>query len=187
VFRPDPAIRTESATPRDYTGSGYDRGHLCPAADMAFDTVAMSETFLMSNMSPQVHGFNAGIWREMEELTRDWARHFGQVYVVTGPMLNRPGVAQIGFSKVTVPVGFFKVVYAPAQERAIGFLVPNQVSEKPVMDYAFDVDYLEKMTGLDFFPQINTGEKEQTEARLDKSAWPVNQKRFELRVRDWNR
>jgi endonuclease G, mitochondrial len=186
IFKPDPLVRTESATPRDYAGSGYDRGHLCPAADMAFDTLAMNETFFMSNMSPQVRGFNAGIWREVEELTRDWARRFGRIYVVTGPMLSRTGVKQIGFSKVTVPVGFYKVLYAPDQHRAIGFVIPNQVSERPVMEYAFDIDYVEKMTGLDFFPKLLSGLNAELEGSLDKSAWPVSQKRYELRVREWN-
>lgn len=185
-FRPDPEVKTESATPRDYNGSGYDRGHLCAAADMAFDTLAIGETFFMSNMSPQVPGFNMGIWRELEELTRDWARKFQHLYVVTGPILNRPGITQIGFSKVTVPAGYYKVMFAPDQHRAIGFIMPNQVSTKPVMDYAFDVDYVEKMTGLDFFPNILKGLDEELEASLDKDAWPVNEKRYEQRVKQWN-
>jgi endonuclease G len=101
-FRPDPDVRTESATPRDYSSSGYDKGHLCPAADMAFDARAIDETFYMSNISPQRAPFNMGIWRELEELTRDWARKFKQVYVVTGPVLTQGSLGQIGFSKVTV-------------------------------------------------------------------------------------
>jgi endonuclease G, mitochondrial len=186
TFMPDPNVRTESATPRDYTGSGYDRGHLCPAADMSFDTNALRETFFMSNISPQAKGFNTGIWREMEELTRDWARKYGRIYVVTGPMLSRPGIAQIGFSKVTVPVGFFKVMYAPKQEIAIGFVVPNQKSDRPVMEYAFHLDYVEKLTGIDFFPELLGGDNESVEKEVDKSQWPVNEKRFTQRVALWN-
>ncbi len=186
TFMPDPNVRTESATPRDYTGSGYDRGHLCPAADMAFDTNALRETFFMSNISPQAKGFNTGIWREMEELTRDWARKFGRIYVVTGPILSRPGIKQIGFSKVTVPVGFFKTIYAPKQEIAIGFAVPNQKSDRPVMEYAFHLDYVEKLTGIDFFPDILGGDKEGPEKEVDKTQWPINEKRFTQRVSLWN-
>lgn len=185
-FRPDPDVRTESATPRDYTGSGYDRGHLCPAADMAFDTLAMSETFFMSNMSPQVKGFNGGIWRELEECTRDWARQFKHLYVVTGPVLSRPGKGQIGFSKVTVPAAYFKVLLAPDQHRAIAFVLPNEMSTRPVMDYAGTIDQVEKLTGLDFFPQVLKGMDEELEASLDKDAWPVNAKRYEKRVQEWN-
>jgi endonuclease G len=186
TFKPDPDVRTESATPRDYTGTGYDRGHLCAAADMSFDTLALRETFFMSNISPQDRGFNKGIWREMEELARDWARKYGQVFVVTGPMLSRQGIKQIGFSKVTVPVGFFKAIYAPKPNIAIGFIVPNQISTRPVMEYAFNIDYIEKMTGIDFFPEIINGENEKVEAEIDKAQWPVNESRFDMRVKAWN-
>lgn len=185
-FRPDPDVRTESATPRDYSGSGYDRGHLCAAADMAFDTLAMSETFFMSNMSPQVKGFNGGIWRELEECTRDWARKFEKLYVVTGPVLSRPGKGQIGFSKVTVPVGYYKVLLAPEQHRAIAFVMPNEVSDKPVMEFAGTIDQVEKLTGIDFFPQLLKGLDEELEGSLDKAAWPINQRRYEQRVKEWN-
>lgn len=185
-FRPDPDVRTESATPRDYSGSGYDRGHLCPAADMAFDTLAMSETFFMSNMSPQLKGFNGGIWRELEECTRDWARKFEKLFVVTGPVLSRPGKGQIGFSKVTVPAGYYKVLLAPEQHRAIAFVMPNEASDRPVMDFAGTIDQVEKLTEIDFFPELLKGLDEELEGSLDKNAWPVNQRRYEQRVKEWN-
>ncbi|MFZ4477015.1 MAG: DNA/RNA non-specific endonuclease [Saprospiraceae bacterium] len=186
TFRPDPAVRTESATPRDYSASGYDKGHLCPAADMAFNENAIDETFLMSNISPQVPGFNKGIWRELEELTRDWARRFGQLYVVTGPMLRQEALGQIGFSKVTIPSYYFKVLYAPDQQRAIAFMLPNTVSERPVMDYAYTIDAVEKSSGIDFFPQILKGLNEELEGSLDKNAWPINRQRYEKRLKSWN-
>ncbi len=186
TFLPDPAVRTESATPRDYNGSGYDRGHLVPAADMAFREEAINETFYMSNISPQLHAFNGGVWRELEENTRDWARKFNKLYVVSGPVLTKPGLGQIGFSKVTVPAYFYKVLLAPEQHRAIAFVMPNQLSARPLMDYAFTIDQVEKLTGLDFFPQLLKGLDEELEGSLDKGAWPVNAKRYELRVDKWN-
>lgn len=185
-FRPDPAVVTESATPRDYSGSGYDRGHLCPAADMAFDSLAMSESFFMSNMSPQLKGFNGGVWRELEECTRDWARRYQRLYVVTGPVLSRPGRGQIGFSKVTVPSAYFKVLLAPDQRKAIAFVLPQEVSEHPLMDYAGTIDQVEEYTGIDFFPNILKGADEALEGSIDKDAWPVNSKRYEKRLREWN-
>jgi endonuclease G, mitochondrial len=186
AFRPDPAVRTESATPRDYNASGYDRGHLCPAADMAFDTLAMGESFFMSNISPQEPAFNGGIWRELEELTRDWARRFKTLYIVTGPVLTRKPLGQIGFSKVTVPSAYYKVLLAPDQQKAIAFVLPNAASERPVMDYAFDIDYVEEMTGLDFFPKLLKGLDTELEGSLDKAAWPINERRYEQRVKQWN-
>lgn len=186
TFLPDPAVRTESATPRDYNGSGYDRGHLVPAADMAFREEAISETFFMSNISPQLHAFNGGVWRELEENTRDWARKFKKLYVVSGPVLTKPGLGQIGFSKVTVPAYFYKILLAPDQRRAIAFVMPNQRSDKPLMDYAVTIDQVEKITGIDFFPRLLSGLDEELEASFDKNAWPVNDKRYQLRLPKWN-
>jgi len=186
TFRPDQKVRTESATPRDYNSSGYDKGHLCPAADMAFDAAAIDETFFMSNMSPQVPAFNMGIWRELEELTRDWARRFNHLYVVTGPILTQPGQGQIGFSKVTVPAAYYKVLLAPEQQRAIAFMLPNAVSTKPVTDFACSIDQVEERTGIDFFPRLLKGLDEELEGSLDQDAWPINRKRYEERVKVWN-
>lgn len=185
-FRPDPDVRTESATPRDYSGSGYDKGHLCPAADMAFNDAAIDETFLMSNMSPQVRAFNGGIWRELEENTRDWARKYKYLYVATGPVLTETPLGQIGFSKVTVPAAYYKVLYAPEPHKAIAFIIPNEMSTNSVMDYACPIDKAEALTGLDFFPALLKGSDEGLEGSLDKSAWPVNRSRYEKRVNEWN-
>lgn len=187
TFRPDPDVRTESATPRDYSGSGYDKGHLCPAADMAFNEQAIDETFFMSNMSPQAGAFNGGVWRELEECTRDWARKFERLYIATGPVLDQTPIGQIGFSKVTVPASYYKVLYAPEQQRAIAFIMPNELSARPVMDYACSIDQVEKLTGLDFFPNLLKGLDEELEGSLDKDAWPVDKRRYEKRLKEWNR
>ncbi|MEZ4967849.1 MAG: DNA/RNA non-specific endonuclease [Saprospiraceae bacterium] len=187
TFRPDPDVRTESATPRDYSGSGYDKGHLCPAADMAFDEKAIDETFYMSNMSPQLRAFNGGIWRELEECTRDWARKYKRLYVATGPVLDGQSLGQIGFSKVTVPAAYYKVLYAPDQHKAIGFLMPNQMSAQSIMEYARSIDQVEEATGLDFFPRLLNGLNEELEASLDRDAWPIDRRRYEKRLDEWNR
>ncbi|MCS7036848.1 MAG: DNA/RNA non-specific endonuclease [Saprospiraceae bacterium] len=187
AFRPDPDVRTESATPRDYSGSGYDRGHLVPAADMAFDAKAMDETFFMSNISPQVRTFNGGVWRELEENIRDWAKRMDVLYVVTGPVLTRPGLGQIGFNRVTVPSAFYKVIYAPQQRNAIGFVIPNAMSDRPLLEYACSVDEVEKITGIDFFLRLLRGAEERLEADADKTLWPTSSRRYERRLREWNR
>ncbi|HMX39018.1 MAG TPA: DNA/RNA non-specific endonuclease, partial [Saprospiraceae bacterium] len=183
---PDFEVSTESATPRDYSSSGYDKGHLCPAADMAFEQPAMEQTFLMSNMSPQVKAFNMGVWRELEECTRDWARKFKRLYIATGPVLAAPPIGQIGQSKVTVPSAYYKVLLAPDQHKAIAFLMPNAVSDRPIMDYACTIDQVEKNTGLDFYPQLLKGLDEELEGSLDLDAWPVDRRRFTERVQKWN-
>ena len=103
-------VTTGSAHSSDYTKSGYDRGHLCPAADMDFNPVAMEESFFMSNISPQAPEFNRGIWKDLETEVRNWAKKEKKIYVVTGPVF-RDNKGTIGEDKVTVPGYFFKISF----------------------------------------------------------------------------
>ena len=151
-FRVDPKISQWCATPEDYKRSGYDRGHLCPAADMSFDAKAMSETFYMSNMSPQVPMFNRGIWKQLEEHVRNRARK-EKLYVVTGPIFkSNKGV--VGKGKVTVPGYYYKLFYSPSKQQMIAYVLPNEESKRPLNSFAVPVDKVEKMTGIDFFSQL---------------------------------
>ena len=124
-FRPDPLVSTGSASLDDYKNSGYDKGHLCPAGDMSFDSQAMSETFYLSNMSPQFPSFNRGIWKKLEDLVRKWAIDEDSLYIVTGPIfINNRG--SIGPNKVTIPGFYYKVIYDPTgNKKMIGFIIPN--------------------------------------------------------------
>ncbi|MDZ7792136.1 MAG: DNA/RNA non-specific endonuclease [Spirochaetia bacterium] len=88
-FREDKKVDTETASLSDYRGSGYDRGHLAPAADFSWSEEAMSDTFYLSNMSPQKPGFNRGIWRSLESQVREWAIRDKALLVVTGPVFER--------------------------------------------------------------------------------------------------
>lgn len=186
-FRPDPEISTGSATLADYKASGYDRGHLSPAADFAFDKDAMSETFYMSNMSPQAGSFNRGIWKDLESTVRDWAKKFGRVYVVSGPVLDKKAsdYESIGKNKVSVPQYYYKVLLAPIYEdeadretpddaknvTAIGFIFPNTKCQGSIFDYAVSVDEVEKRTGIDFFNELDDTEENTVEASFEKSVW----------------
>jgi len=190
-FRPDPKVSKASASKRDYISTGYEKGHLAPAADMAFSEEAMSESFYMSNMSPQISNFNGGIWRELEETVRDWAYRFGHVYVVTGPVLTKGIRETIGDNKVSVPDLFYKVIldYSGTEHKAIAFLMPNEVSYKPITDFAVSIDQVEEITGIDFFPEIITTEvaEERLERRFNPKLWDTNEKRFKLRKEEWNK
>jgi len=151
-FRPDGSISTGSAALEDYRRSGYDRGHLAPAGDMKWDPEAMSQSFLLSNMSPQQPSFNRGIWRELEEQVRQWALEKDSVFVVTGPVLSSIENA-IGENQVGVPGYYYKIIVdlSPPQHGMIAFLLPNQGSEGQLKDFAISVDSLEAFTGYDFF------------------------------------
>jgi endonuclease G len=154
-FRPDPMVSTGSAQLSDYRGSGYDRGHLCPAADMKLNATSMSETFFLSNMSPQDPSFNRGIWESLEATVRSWAITEGMIYVVTAGVLTS-NKGKIGASGVTVPQYYYKVIYAPkGQGKMIALVLPNEKGTKQLPEYVVSVDYVESLTGIDFFPTLN--------------------------------
>ncbi|MCS6789395.1 MAG: DNA/RNA non-specific endonuclease [Bacteroidia bacterium] len=172
-FRPDPAVRTGSAELSDYKRSGYDRGHLVPAADFKWDETGMSETFFLSNMSPQLHEFNAGIWEEVESTVRAWAKRYGKLVVYTGPLLNKIR-GKIGKSRVSIPEAFYKVVYRVEGQtvtHAVGFIVPHKPYQREPTDFLVSVDSVEKITSIDFFPLLPDELEEKMERRVDRSVW----------------
>jgi endonuclease G len=171
-FRTDPEITTGSATPDDYKRSGYDRGHLLPAADMGWSVEAMSLTFLMSNMSPQEPSFNRGIWKKLETRVREWAVEDGLIYVVTGPVLE-DGLPEIGEDQVSVPKYFYKVIldYQEPEIKGIGFVMANRKSNLDIYHYAVSIDSVEKLTGLDFFPALPDGFEAEIEFTLNLNDW----------------
>ena len=109
-FRVDDSIQTGTAELKDYKGSGYDRGHLKPAGDEPCDSTQMSETFYISNMSPQNPSFNRGIWKKLENFERKMAMEKDTVYVICGGVLV-DGLKTIGPNKVSIPRYFYKIIY----------------------------------------------------------------------------
>lgn len=174
-FRPDPAIPGGSATLEDYRGSGFDRGHLAPAADFRFSAQAMLESFLFSNMSPQRPAFNRGIWASLEAIVRGWADRYGEIFVVTGPVLDRADFERIGPNRVSVPHYYYKAIlyWNGDDARCIAFILPNQREESPLASYACTIDDLEERTGLDFFPSLPDELEVRIEAEFDLSWWPL--------------
>lgn len=170
-FKVDKLVPTGSAKSADYTKSGFDRGHLCPAADMDFNPVAMEESFLMSNISPQVPEFNRGIWKDLETDVRKWAEKEHKIHVVVGPVFaDNMGV--IGVDKVLVPGYFFKIVYDETdQPKIIAFVLPNSGTDRPLTDFVVTVDAVEKATGFDFFSQLPDELENRLEDRVDLSGW----------------
>lgn len=171
-FIPDPLIVTGSADVDDYKKSGFDRGHLAPAADMGWDSTAMMESFYFSNMSPQVAAFNRGIWAQLESLVRVWAKENKALYITTGPVL-RKGLPTIGHNKVSVPEYYYKVIldYTEPEKKAIGFIMKNEGSDLLVQSYAVPIDSVEKMTGLDFFEALPDGVEKELESVADTAKW----------------
>lgn len=174
-FIEDPKVKTGSADWRNYKKSGYDKGHLCPAGDMEFALKAYYDTFFTSNISPQLHDFNGGIWNRLEQKVRYWATKYDGIYVVTGGILH-PSLQTIGKEKVSVPNYFYKILldYSNGQYRMIAFLVPSKKSDKPLYDFVVSVDTVEKMTGIDFFPKLDDKIENNLEKASNYKAWSFN-------------
>lgn len=154
-----------SASQKDYKGSGYDKGHLCPAADMKLDREAMNATFLMWNMSPQDPSFNRGKWAELEALVRKYIRDDSDtLFIVTGPVFLGEEKC-IGMNKVTVPKLFYKVVYSP-ERGGIAFLLPNHKVSSPLRNWQVSIDLVEVLTGIDFFPQLPLKYQDEIESQV---------------------
>lgn len=188
-FEEDPRIRSGSATFNDYKNSGYTKGHLVPAADRAYSRNTMEETFLMSNISPQVYACNGGIWRELEEQVRDWARMYRSVYIVSGPLFSSAVSKHIGENRVAVPDAFFKVIldHLEPEIKGIGFVIPNQRSDQPLQHYMVSIDEIEEKSGIDFFHELFTDKLEDSiESQFDETQWTFDEERFQQRLNYWN-
>ncbi|MDM9631524.1 DNA/RNA non-specific endonuclease [Robiginitalea aurantiaca] len=168
----DPEVPSGSAHWRNFKGSGYDRGHLCPAGDRRFSETAYNQTFYTSNISPQDSRFNAGIWNELEQQIRSWAKKYGRVYVITGGVL-RNDLNTIGEEGVAVPEAFYKVVIRKAGDdiRVLGFLMSNADSDRQIQEFVIPLDELEALSGLDFFPEFSEGVQQSLEGDIALRYW----------------
>lgn len=153
VFTPDPAV-SGSPESREYSRSGYDRGHMAPAADMKWSERAMAESFYTTNICPQDNGLNAGEWCNLEKQCRVWARHYGKIWIAAGPVYS--GETRKTASGIAVPDAFYKVLLKEFRGRmyAIGFVMPNRNVGGDILDWCVSVDEVERLTGLDFFPSL---------------------------------
>lgn len=172
-FTSDPDLPKDNQVESwDYSGSGYDRGHMCPAGDNHFDAKAMNESFYMSNICPQDHELNKGKWNDLEIACRRWANRYGELYIVCGPIIDKRNGKRIGKEhEVIVPEKFFKVVLITSTKpvRAIGYIFENNSSERPYKVHT--VDEIEKITGMDFFPNLPDNIEDMVESRYETSDW----------------
>ncbi len=147
AFQPDPQLIVETSIKEDYVGSGYDRGHMSPAASNQCQTAGVQiECFYMSNMSAQTHRLNAGDWKSLEVLTRDIASKQDSVRIWAG---NVGEIKKIG--RVSVPKQCWKVVYVKASNEWMAFLFENDESKPDgINNNKVDLKDIEKLTGLKF-------------------------------------
>lgn len=170
-FASDARVTGKSASKGDYRSTGFDRGHLSPAEINSASAKANEESFLMSNMCPQLPGFNREVWAELEGWVREKAVEYGKVYVVSGPVfINNLG--SIGKNKVTLPGYFYKVIlrFDGDKPQTIGFVLPQIGAVGSINDYAVPVNAVETLTGIDFFPELPSSEN-LIESRYDIRKW----------------
>ena len=178
-FVPDPMVDGRQANDNDYKKSGWDRGHLAPAADMKWSAQAMEESFYLSNISPQNNNLNRGVWKSIEEKVRDWAVKYGSVLVVTGPVFTtKKGLGYIGKNRVMIPNAFYKVLLVDNGDyEAIGFYCENVAGKKSLSSYVMSVDQIEEISGIDFFPALSDDVEEVVESRYDLQVWGIKGKK----------
>lgn len=174
VFHEDTDVPEPRANTYDYIRSGYDRGHMCPAGDNKWDALAMEQSFLITNICPQDHVLNIGDWNNLETQCRQWAKQYGDIYIVCGPILYTGKHKSIGKNKVVVPEAFFKVILRMGKSpQAIGFIYRNNDKRHPWGDYVNSVDEVERITGYDFFPTLPDSMERRVEKKYDAEAWPM--------------
>jgi endonuclease G len=176
-FQSDPDLEEgERAELADYKQSGFDRGHMAPAANMRWSREAMSESFFLSNMAPQVGaGMNRGIWKELEEKVRQWAVDREELYIYTGPIYESQDIQTIGTNKVGVPTHFYKIVYDPLQVEVIAFIMPNQkLKTEDMPSYIVSVREVEAKTGLNFLSKLKKRVQDQIEVEPAAALWDLN-------------
>lgn len=177
-FQADAALpRGQRAENADYSGSGYDKGHMAAANDFTRSVEAMRATFILTNAVPQKHGVNGGRWAQLESAVHEMAATRGTVWVFSGPVFagNAP-MKTIGRDKVAVPTHTYKVVlcvHPDGAKEMFAFVMPN--IDKPtgtVTDYTMSVTQVEKLTGLDFFSALPAAEQ----ARLERTVNELSRK-----------
>ena len=173
VFHEDPEVSNPRAYDSDYRGSGYDRGHMCPSGDNKWNKEAQEQSFLFTNICPQRHNLNTGAWNDVELQCRAWAKRYGDLYIVCGPVLYDQQHKTIGRNRVVVPEAFFKVVLRKQDNyyKAIGFVYENKGASRDMSRYVRSIDDVEQLTGFDFFSAL----PDNIEEKIEKSA----------NLRDW--
>lgn len=166
-FRPDPDIAVNPVKPAEYRRSGYDRGHLAPAADMSYAELPMRQSFYMSNISPQIPGFNRGIWKRLELQIRKWAQLERKLYIITGPLfLNPQNIRKM--KSIPVPDAFFKLILDLTPPRKMAaFIIPNHTTKKRLKGFSVTVDMVEALTGFDFFSGLPDEARMESRNQID--------------------
>lgn len=174
-FRPDEKAKVVQADNYDYRGAGWSRGHMAPAGDFKWDDGAMWDTFYYTNCCPQDEKLNNGSWNVLENKVRSWARQFGSIYIVTGPIVGQNQGGKIGKHQVVVPDAFFKAVltYSNDKYHGIAFVMFNNSTTQRLPESYLSINEVEKILGLDLFPALDDSVEEIVEEDVDLEFWKI--------------
>jgi endonuclease G len=170
-FLRDSLVLSVTPSHSTYTNSGYDRGHLLPAADMKWNQFAMDETFLMSNVSPQNPYFNRnGLWRKLETKVREWVVNHNPLIIIVGGILT-DDLPKLGGKTVSVPKYYFKIILNEQDFSSVSFLLENKKDNGLLSSFVVSVDSIEQISGLDFFHFLPDSLENDMEKTVDLSDW----------------
>lgn len=186
-FRVDTLIKNGSSEEADYflkfeddkgkikyDGFGYDRGHLAPSADFRWSQIALSESYYYSNMTPQLPEFNREIWAEIEDFMRQYIydNPTKDIYVVTAPVLNDNLKKQHrSKNKISIPEYHYKIAVDLEDKKGIAFLVPQENLGYPIESYVVNIDSIEKITNINFYPKLSAEDENKIETSADIRQW----------------
>jgi endonuclease G len=170
-YMEDPAVKTGSATKKDYKKAGYIMGQLAFIEHMMMSDTSANESFYLSAIVPHKLAFNKYVWKTIGNTIKAWAKECGSLCVVNGPVLADAPFGTFGPSKVSIPERYYSVVLDLENERGIGFVIRNSMSSASVKQYAMSVDEVEKITGLDFFHILPDEKEEKIESAFEPEKW----------------
>ncbi len=174
-FKPDPELsRTQRALPNDYSSSGYDRGHMAPAADMKRSSETMAESFYLANIAPQNPYLNRhGVWRQLEDTVRKKTHQYNDIYIICGSLFTNTALLKtIGKNHIAVPIYFYKIIIlrnphdhnAPELD-AIAFIIENKNTAGSLEECITTIDSIEEISGLNFLPELPNEQQTLLESR----------------------
>lgn len=171
-FMKDPSVQGVCADHKDFYKSGYDRGHLAPAADMKWDSTAMIQSFYYTNICPQNPSLNKGLWKILEDRIRYQADNDSVIWIACGPIFEEKRQT-MGDNQIVVPDAFFKVIVSPYTypPKGIGFVFQNEALSGRLKDYVLTIDSVEKLTNIDFFHRLPDSLENWIESRTRTEHW----------------
>lgn len=171
-YKKDPLIAIRAADKKDYKDSGYLMAQIVNYLDVLNIEGAAEETFYMSNIVPMKLAFHRHIWLGCENLIRMWVANTEGLYIIAGPIIEADApFPTMGDNKISVPSRYYKIVYDDKNKKAVGFVFKNGTSSGTFKSFSRSVDEIEKLTGIDFFPELDETTSINVESKVDYEFW----------------